>query len=168
MSLHEWKFAPIRPHNFPTFRIAPLAAIIHACPHLWDAFSTGSSMASLQKDLQVKPSAYWDSHFILDKPSKAHSSVLSSSALQHLIINVTAPLLMAYSQYADLPDYAQRAMNLLISLPKENNRVSRLWQKVGWRVANAFDSQGLHELYDQYCMKRRCLDCIIGHQLLRS
>lgn len=168
LSIHEWKFSPIRPFNYPTFRIVQLAALIHTIPNLWEKFLNNDNYDQLITSLQVEPSIYWQSHFRPDKEAKVSSPKLSQSAINNLLINVTAPLLVAYSQYTDNYVYTEKALNLLSALKGETNRITKLWRELNWRMSSAFDTQGLNELYSQYCQNARCLDCKIGHQLIRT
>lgn len=168
LTVHDWKFSPIRPFNYPAFRIAQLAALIHTFPNLWEKFLNNDKFDHLTTSLQVESSGYWQSHFRPEKEAKVSSSKLSQNAINNLLINVTAPLLLAYSQYTGNYVYTERALNLLSSLKVETNRITKLWKELNWRMSSAFDTQGLNELYSQYCQKTRCLDCKIGHQLIRS
>jgi hypothetical protein len=52
-------------------------------------------------------------------------------------------------------------------VPAENNRILRSWLALGIDVKNAFTSQALIQLFNSYCVPRRCLDCAIGASLLK-
>jgi hypothetical protein len=60
------------------------------------------------------------------------------------------------------------ALQLLESVPAENNNIMRLWAENGWKPSNAADSQALLHLYNHYCAARRCLECSIGLHIVRS
>jgi hypothetical protein len=60
-----------------------------------------------------------------------------------------------------------RAADILQKIPAESNRIVKRWNELGVKPKAAFDSQGLIELYNRYCLKRRCLDCSIGNALLK-
>jgi len=168
LPIQLWKFSPLRPFNYPTQRIAQLAALTHEIPNLWDAFLNFEDVGLLISKMEVIPEDYWLSHFRPDKRTERTIKGLSKSAIIHLLINVTAPLLVAFAIYTDDEKYIQKAMNLLSSLPKESNRVNRLWSELNWQVSSAFDSQALTELFNEYCSAKKCLTCHVGHQLIKA
>jgi len=48
------------------------------------------------------------------------------------------------------------------------NSITAGFQKLGIENRNAFDSQALIELKNEYCDKKRCLDCSVGNSLLKA
>lgn len=56
-----WKYARLRPQNFPDVRIVQLAAVVRA---MRGNFGGYLGMA-LDKILAVEPSEYWDTHYRL-------------------------------------------------------------------------------------------------------
>ena len=50
----------------------------------------------------------------------------------------------------------------------EQNSITREWEKAGIESESAFYSQALIQLRNDYCKKRRCLDCRIGNKLINS
>jgi hypothetical protein len=158
----------VRPSNFPTLRIAQFAALVHSHPNLFSLFTHFTDLVSLQKLLQVSPSEYWKSHLNFGAKSKFQNKAMSKSAAQGLMINTIAPLLVAYSEYKDDADMLDRAMNILMTLPVEQNHIIRKWQTLGWNVNSSFDTQGLIELYNEYCLTRKCMKCKIGIELVKA
>ena len=59
-------------------------------------------------------------------------------------------------------------IELLKSLPTESNYITRKWSAIGIVQKNAFDSQAHLEIYKQFCMRKRCLNCSIGIKLLNK
>ena len=64
--------------------------------------------------------------------------------------------------------YINQAIELLKSLPTESNYITRKWSAIGIVPKNAFDSQAHLEIYKQFCMRKRCLNCSIGIKLLNK
>jgi hypothetical protein len=58
-------------------------------------------------------------------------------------------------------------LELLDEIPAEDNAVIRMWEALGLGAKTANDSQALLQLYNQYCVNKRCLHCEIGHKLLQ-
>lgn len=168
LSYNQWHFSGVRPTNFPTIRIAQFAAMVHYNPNLFSIFTEFKSIKSLQKLLSVNQSEYWISHFNFGSKSKRGSNGLSKTATRSLMINTIAPLLVAYSEYKESDDMLDLAMNVLMSLPVEDNHIIRKWQDLGWNVNSSFDTQGLIELYNEYCTPKRCMHCKIGVELVKA
>ena len=87
---------------------------------------------------------------------------IGKGSVQNLILNTVAPLLVAYALHYKSHSDVERAAKLLESLPPENNKIIREWKNMGIRCDHALDSQGLIELKNEYCLKRKCLECSIG------
>ncbi|WP_044204577.1 DUF2851 family protein [Flammeovirga sp. OC4] len=169
MSLHEWKFLRLRPANFPTIRIAQLSSIIINIPHLCSAFLHISSLESFIRFMQHPTSEYWHSHYHFGKTSqKPISAFIGKSALQSLLVNVVVPLQFAYGTDRNESRYKEKAIQLLEAIPPENNKFTKLWKGYSIKNNSSLDSQGLIELYTQYCQKNRCLECSLGVQVLNS
>lgn len=168
ISHNQWNFSGARPANFPTVRIAQLAALLHKFQNLFSLFTEFTDVKILVKDLEVEQSPYWKTHLIIDKKSKMNVGPMTKSAKFNLLINTTAPLLVAFAKHQDKPVYMEKAMNLLMALPKEENKITKAWAALGWNVSSAFDSQGLIELHNEFCLQKRCISCSIGAELVKG
>jgi hypothetical protein len=92
---------------------------------------------------------------------------MGRSSVDNIIINTVAPLLVAYGRRQGDTSFTERAQKILESVTAENNRILRSWTALGLDVKNAFDSQALIQLFNSYCVPRRCLECAIGACLLK-
>ena len=63
-------------------------------------------------------------------------------------------------------NYKEKALELLEHLPSEKNEIINKWKNTGVEIKKAYDSQALLEIYNEFCSKKQCLNCIIGKQLL--
>jgi len=168
LSYNQWHFSGVRPTNFPTVRIAQLASMLYHHQNIFSLFTEFDDPKTLIKEFHVTQTAYWQSHVVMDKESKIKIGGLTKSAKENLMINTTVPLLVAYAKYQDTTEPLDKALNLLMALPKEENRITRLWKSVGWNVSSAFDSQGLIELHNSFCRQKRCIECGIGAELVKA
>ena len=50
----------------------------------------------------------------------------------------------------------------------EKNAVLDKFSSFGIKSKNAFETQSLLQLKNEYCNKSRCLDCAIGMELLKN
>ncbi|MFD1144312.1 DUF2851 family protein [Larkinella insperata] len=165
---HSWKWARLRPANFPTLRLAQFAKLLTYKNSLFSLLIETDESAALLRHLQVNPSAYWQTHYRFGKPSDTVLATLGQTSAENLLINAVLPLLVAYSQHKDQPEYRERAVALLEQLPAENNRITRIWQDLRVPIQTAFDSQASIELYKNYCQAKSCLSCQIGVNLLKG
>ncbi len=163
----EWKFLRMRPANFPTVRLAQLAAVVQAHHHLFSLFRDEPDVQKLLESLRQPLSAYWQTHYHIGKSFKSKLYPLGVSSAQNLLINTAAPLLAAYGLYINDENWVERAMDLLQGLPAEENNILRQWASLGLKPASAYDSQAMLELFKEFCQPKKCLQCTIGLHLLK-
>ncbi len=164
---HIWKFARLRPANFPTVRIAQLAGLIHQSAFLFSKIIEILNITEIINLFFTKTSSYWENHFSFDKASEKRSKNTGKKFVELLIINAIAPILFLYGKERKNEQLKEKAFDLLLKLPPESNAIIRKWNHCNCSKKNAFHTQALIELTKNYCMKNRCLDCGIGHKILR-
>jgi len=165
---HLWKFMRLRPVNFPSIRLAQLAALLHHSPRLFSACMETENADELLQLLNVRASGYWDTHYRFGKISPQRTKSLGLSAAHTLLINTVVPFLFVYGRRNGEERYCERALRLLEQLEPEQNTIVRSWAEAGLKADSAFDSQALLQLKSAYCDARRCLHCAIGHRLLKN
>jgi Protein of unknown function (DUF2851) len=166
---HLWKFLRMRPANFPTIRIAQFAALIHKSLHLFSQIIEAHTVKEIEPLLDVTTSSYWDIHFQFDvaQEQKAPKS-LGKTSVQNIIINTIAPIQFLYAAKQDTHKLQEQALQLLEAVPAEKHNITSLWAENGWEAINAGQSQALIQLYNNYCSAKRCLECSIGLNIIRS
>jgi hypothetical protein len=165
----EWKFMRVRPSNYPTVRLAQLAAILHSNPHLFSSILHGvTGIHSFKQHFNIKISSYWQYHYHLGKEtSKKYNRQLSTAILNLLAINFLVPLWYAYGKFTADPEWQEKCFDLLQEMDPEKNQIIHKFENHNWRAKNAFDTQGMIGLHNTYCLNKKCLDCKIGQNLLR-
>ena len=163
---HQWKFLRMRPANFPTIRIAQLAALVSIQSNLFSLFMDFSSISELKKSLEVIQSGYWRKHYNFGSLSQSQSGKFGTSSVENVLINTVAPLLFAYGIHKDQEELKEKSMEVLSSVKPEINSITKKWKANGIDLKSAFDSQALIEMYNQYCLKKRCLNCSIGTEII--
>ena len=143
-----WRYLRTRPYNFPHLRILQLAAVFHHGGAQLHALLEASDTALLQRCLQ--------------------GASLSVSAIRLIAINTVAPLLYAYGQAQGNDTLVSRAMDLLESLPAENNYIIRQWSACGLEAGTAAHSQALIQLKREYRDRYDCLRCHFGYEYLKQ
>jgi hypothetical protein len=160
-------FLRLRPGNFPTLRLAQLAVLLHCSDHLFSKIKERSSLRDVKNLFIVTASEYWDTHYLFDTASKFKKKTTGAGLVESIIINTVAPLLFYYGLYHGDAECKDKAINLLEETAAEVNTVISGFRQLGIIAQNAFESQALIELKSRYCDQKRCLDCAVGHQLLR-
>jgi hypothetical protein len=67
-----------------------------------------------------------------------------------------------------LPTFKNRALDWLETLPAEDNQIIENWKVLGMMAQSGAESQALLQLKNHYCEKQKCLECKIGHHILRQ
>jgi hypothetical protein len=164
---HLWRFMRLHPGNFPTLRLAQFASIIHHSVAIIGELFTSPDISTYQKLFGAEASEYWDTHYTFEKQSVAKHKKLGSTSIDLLIINLVAPMLVAFGRWKSDTGMIEKAVDLLLQLKPENNTYTRKWADIGIPADNAATSQALIELKTQYCELKKCLSCRIGNELLK-
>ncbi|MEY4432048.1 MAG: hypothetical protein RLZZ44_178 [Bacteroidota bacterium] len=163
-SLH---FFQHRPDNFPTIRLSQLASLYNLQHHLFSKIIAAHSTDSIYKLFEVSASEYWLTHYKFDKTSPKKMKMLSQSFIDLLIINTILPIQFAYAQ-SQGKDNSEILIQLLSGIAPEKNGVIDKFKSFGLAATNAYESQSLLQLKNEYCDKNKCLSCAIGIDLIRN
>ena len=161
-------FLRMRPGNFPTIRLAQLAMLVHGAAHLFSKVKEAGSLKDVKAWFDVTANDYWHYHYRFDEESAYKKKNLGAAMIANIIINTICPVLFAYGSYQDEQKYKDKALKWLEETAAEKNSITNGFQKLGIENKNAFDSQALIELKNEYCNKKRCLDCAIGNAILKG
>ncbi|MFC5272012.1 DUF2851 family protein [Adhaeribacter terreus] len=163
----DWNFLRMRPANFPTVRLAQLAALFTSREHLFSFFLADHSLKAFETFFFAKPSAYWQTHYMPGRSGKFKIGSIGKSSVNILLINIVAPLLVAYAHETGQLALVEKALNLLEMLPPEKNHILTMYEGLGFENKAASQSQGLLALGQNYCQPVRCLHCAIGNGILK-
>ena len=162
-----WKFSRLRPANFPTVRISQLAAMLSVTGGLFSKVIEATDIPELKGLFEVSASDYWDDHFVFGKKSRKMTKNTGSQATDILLINAVIPAIFVYGMSRDRSGiFAKRHYLSSKVLNAEKNIIISEWESAGINAESAFYSQALIQLRNEYCKKRRCLDCRIGSKLI--
>jgi hypothetical protein len=164
---HLWKFMRLRPPNFPTIRIAQFAALVNKSQKLFSKIIETENLKELISFFDVTASAYWEDHFVFGKSSSHSKKQLGRDAIHNILLNTAVQLLFLYSIVKGDEQYREKAIALLMEIEPESNAITRGWDGIGLKASNAFESQALIELKNNYCKLKKCLHCSIGLNLLK-
>ncbi|WP_332326679.1 DUF2851 family protein [Salinibacter sp.] len=174
MAATAWSFFRLRPNNFPPLRIAQAAAwyaeggLLHEAPisTLRTALGQEAPVAALREALTAMPPDFWHRHYHLTKRAAEHDPSLGTSRRDTLLVNAVVPVLLRDAEEHENAAQAEAALDVLRALPPSQDHVVRRFQDLGTDPDSAYDAQGLHELYREYCSAGGCLECQIGQYLL--
>lgn len=162
-----WKFLRMRPANFPSLRIAQFALLLHQREHLFSKLLSVQHLKEVENMFELELSNYWQTHYILNKPSVKKRKTLGKSTIHLFIINTLAPLLFLYGKEKDQSAFCDKAIQLLEEIPAESNHIITEWGQLGFSPSSSYQSQALLELKNEYCNHKKCLSCGIGNAILK-
>lgn len=163
----SWKFLRLRPDNFPTVRIAQLAAILNNNQHFFNRLINTRNIREIYEFFGAEPAIYWSDHYLFDKKSVKKIKLPGKNFLNILIINVIVAIKYVYGIKTGNAKLKLEALGLLEQVPAESNHIIKNWKALQVHPKNAFESQGLLELKNGFCSRKRCLECPIGHHLMK-
>lgn len=165
----EWKFLRMRPAHFPTLRLAQLATLLHS-KELWFSFILETEhLKDLSKFFKLEPSPYWKMHYHFGKTSAKESNrFMGDSVLNVIFINAICPVLFAFGSIQSDQKQCQKAMRFLEALKLESNRITHMWKNYNFVLRHAGHSQAGIQLYQSYCVHKKCTSCMIGNAILKS
>jgi hypothetical protein len=167
LSRFHWKFSKLRPASFPTVRLSQFISLLITHNALFQKIIALKSLLEVKQLFQPSLDPYWQSHYDFGKKSKqAYKPGLQF--INTVTINAIVPLMTAYGIYIGDPKLKEQALQLLEQMVAENNRILRGWKDLHINATNALESQGLIHQYNNYCLKKKCLSCPIGINILRK
>lgn len=161
-------FLRMRPSDFPGLRLAQLAALINQSNHLFRKFIDARTFKDAIKLLEVSPNDYWLYHYKLDAGGEYEQKKVGRSLAERVIINAVIPVLFSYGHHQMEDATRSKALGWLEEMRPETNSLTKVFAGLGKAPASAAESQAVLTLKKEYCDAKRCLDCAIGNQLLRS
>jgi len=160
-----WHFLRMRPTGFPTMRIAYLASVLHASHHLFETISSDPE-GFLQRLGSMTPGEYWQNHYSFGGKSVKTHSIFGSQMVASLAANVVAVVLYANAFENNRKENQYDTLQYYTAYPSEQNYKLKIWRQAGIVPHHLGDSQALLHLMDNYCSRKKCLDCAIGHAIL--
>lgn len=173
----QWHFLGQRPQNFPTIRISGGAKILESIINrnmvgvLIKKFSELTSTKVLINSIRslfiIKASSYWREHYVFEKTSKVKLNyIIGLNRADEIFVNILLPYLAVYFDVFGneilsrkvlkvYNEYEQKSDNAILKKVTSDLKLEGFNSK-------AIYSQGMIELYRNYCTKNKCLECDIG------
>lgn len=176
----DWNFFKSRPQNFPTIRLCGGGLLLShflengVFKSLINYFNEYRNVKEanviLRNYLITDANGYWMTHFNFDKLSKEKLNYfIGVSRADEMIINVLFPVLNLYFEIFENKDSALRVKDLYIQYTQygSNMVVDQVESTLGLEKASrrSVNYQAMIELFRNYCVKERCLECKIGKKI---
>jgi len=168
MDSHVWKFMRMRPSNFPSLRIAQLAAMHVSSLIALERFAEINNAKEMLHVFLCEPSPFWSNHYSFSHVSPASKKKLGKDTALTLILNAVIPFLFEYAAHRSNGSLRESCLEWMYEFKAESNSVVREWTALGIQPDSAAGSQALIHLKRNYCDAKRCLECAVGHRLLRD
>lgn len=163
-----FKFSKMRPANFPNLRLAQVAMLVYTHPSLFTQPQNLMDYEMLLSALQPGLDGYWKNHYKIDGKHLEKDLAFGKSSAENVIINTFVPFFFFYSKKLAKPEYSDFAITLLNSCKMEANAKTRLFATKKACLVSAADSQAIINLYDKYCVQRKCIKCGIAAAILNK
>jgi hypothetical protein len=180
LNKNEWNFFKLRPQNFPTIRLAAGARLIEKIMiheqfiRIINVFKqyneTNKLITKLRNEIIIKGEGYWAGHYNFNKETKTKLNYfIGLGRADEIIINIILPIYSVYFEIHGNKDLSQKVLDLFLNYyQKEGNHlVDQVNDTLGLKNEK-FRSvyyQGMIDLFRNYCIKKKCMECEIGKQV---
>ena len=176
----DWNFFRSRPQNFPTIRLCGGSQLIShilttkVFKSLTNYFNEDRTVKEanvvLRNYIITEAKGYWSDHYNFDKLSKERLNYfIGVSRADEIIINVFFPILILYFEIFEKDESARRVKQLYLHYTQygSNMVVEQVESTLGLDKASrrSVNYQAMIELFRNYCVKERCLECKIGEKI---
>ncbi|MDZ7624456.1 MAG: DUF2851 family protein [Ignavibacteriaceae bacterium] len=176
----DWNFFKSRPQNFPTIRLRGGGLLIthflasDVFKTLTNYFNEDRSVKDanivLRNYLITDAKGYWANHYNFDKQSPEKLNYfIGVSRADEIIVNVLFPVLNLYFDIFEKKEQSRKVKQLYIHYTQygSNMLVEQVESTLGLTNASrrSINYQAMIELFRNYCVKERCLECKIGQKV---
>lgn len=163
----QWSFFRLRPTSFPTVRISMMADFCIKSNLLFQELFNFSSLKKMKSMLCFNVSDYWKTHYVFDKRVKNRKVTLGTMAIDLILINALLPFSFFYAKQKSNYKMMQDVIDAYGEIKAENNKILRYYVQCGLNAKSAIESQALIHLHQNYCIKRKCLNCRVFNQIIK-
>ena len=161
------KFFRLRPPNFPTIRLAQFAMLYFVRDNLFSKVIAIQEIEDFYELFNICGSDYWDTHYNFGVSSLERKKRITKSFVDLLIINTIIPIKFCYAVQHGR-DISEEILNLASNISSENNTIVQKYNSLRHTSKNAYQSQALLQLKDEYCDNNKCLQCAVGNAIIGS
>lgn len=151
-----WKRKGLRPPSFPEKRVVQFAEFITHCDF------------ELLAEYFSPKEAYNYISTLTAQLNKKQAGLVSEQLMHQILINALLPYFWFKSIREEDEQLQEYVFSFMEELKPEDNFILKKWRKIGVNANNAYESQALIELYNEYCSHKKCLNCQIGVKILNG
>ncbi|MBN1301422.1 MAG: DUF2851 family protein [Melioribacteraceae bacterium] len=173
----DWQYFKLRPQNFPTIRIAGglvflesllfdnlVSSIVKKFREIRNLNVLINSIRSL---FVIKSRGFWQHHYVFEQRSKDDIKYfVGASRADEIVVNVILPFFAAYFECFGEEELAKKVLKVynIYDQRSENKIVREVAEalSVEYFLKKTVLTQGMLELFRNFCSKKRCLECEIG------
>jgi len=176
----DWNFFKLRPQNFPTLRIAAGARLlekiivheqfIRILNIIKQYTDINKLITKLRSEIIIKGEGYWSDHYNFNKETKTKLNYfIGLGRADEIVINIILPIYSVYFEIYGNKELSQKVLDLYLNYyQKEGNHlIDQVNETLGLKNEK-FRSvyyQGMIDLFRNYCIKKKCMECEIGKQV---
>lgn len=164
----EWKSLRMRPAHFPLIRLIQWISFLSGRSQLWSDLLEARDLKSLYKLFALKPVSVLPVVKLINPNTSMTCVSWSKQTTDVLLINAVCPILFAYGAIYQNQVLIQRAVNMLEKIKPEHNHIIHMWKSFNFVFSHSGHSQGGIQLYQKYCVLKKCTSCSIGHEILMN
>lgn len=150
----QWKYKGLRPTSFPEKMIERL---------VW--FLDSFNLFELNQNINNQTVFSFMSTYL---QTESRSNMLTESLFYPVFINAIIPYVWWKGTRFDNDELKNYAIDLLLILKGEKNKILSKWSEIKIDAKKAYDSQALLEIYNEFCSHNRCLECSVGAKILKN
>jgi hypothetical protein len=139
----------MRPVNFPTVRLAQLAATLYGQANLFAKICLETNPDNIRSMLCVTANDYWHYRYRFGEPSPFREKTTGTQLIDSILVNTVIPFLHAYNRHLGQEEKADLCfMAKPIALMKS---VAVMLARAGLKSGHASDTQAILNAGNHYC-----------------
>lgn len=167
ISKGQVQFFRLRPNNFPTIRLSQLASLYHFHQNLFSKIMEIETIEDYYKLFEIETSPFWKTHYTFETESKKSLKKITKAFVDLILINTVIPLKFWYLKSLGKTDFSL-LLAIMDKIKPEKNSVISKFESYKIKPENAFETQALLQLKNEYCSNQLCLECEFGKELLQN
>lgn len=165
MNKLSWKFKGLRPFGYPQNRISQFVIFCHFFN--WDFSIFNQNPKSISKSIYTIETNEIPIE-IEDLLEKQINYDLKKEMLDLVIINVLVPFNVFFQNLQGNIGSIDNVVLLLEEVKSEKNKLINFWKELNLEFRSAADTQSAIEQYNEFCSKKKCMECQISSVLFQQ
>lgn len=169
MDAHIWKFKGCRPKGFPTIRLVQLAVVlsnVNVNIEWWE-FKVTEIIDFFKKLFEINPKVVGRTNKDISI-SISEFIEISENGKDTILMNSITAFLIWFGTHFNNEEMLQKAFDIAVILKPDDNNVIKKFNKIGFNPKSSMESQGILELFNELCSRKKCFSCRVGIQILNQ